>query len=72
MLRFDKISNILELCKKNGAGFELHYCESDYTWYFVIDSPAPDESYIGKNRRLFDDAVEDAIIFFNKLELKNK
>ncbi len=47
---------LIKAAKENVVGFSLHFCEGDHSWFFTINSVAPDEYWCGKNYS-FDTAV---------------
>jgi hypothetical protein len=53
---FNKLKEVHKAAKENVVGFSLHFCEGDHSWFFTINSVAPDEYWCGKNYS-FDTAV---------------
>lgn len=49
----DVILRILrDKAASKSVGFSLVYCDSDDSWYGTINSQAPSECWVGKNRSL--------------------
>ncbi len=59
-INYQKIAKVEFLCRQNAVGFDLCFCESDGTYYYSINSPAPEEQWMGKNVS-FDPATENVI-----------
>lgn len=60
----DVILRILkDKARAKSVGFSLVYCESDDSWYGTINSNAPSECWVGKNRTLQTaiDSLTDAL-----------
>lgn len=63
----EEIEKLRNKAWAKGCGFSIICCEADRTWYATIDSPAPAENFIGKNRSDVHDAIADAHAFLDQL-----
>lgn len=41
-----------DAARAKGVGFSIVYCECDDSWYGTINSVAPSERWVGKNRTM--------------------
>ena len=65
---FNQIKEVHKAANKIGVGYSLNYCDADDSWFFTIESVAPDEYWCGKNHS-FDIAV---ICVLEQLHERNK
>jgi len=63
----EAVEALRKKCGCLGVNFTLNWNEGNDSWYVCIDSPAPDERFIGKDRT-FKYAIECALDFLVTLE----
>ena len=61
-----QVDQVLELAKKANVGFTCVYCENDGSWFFCVNSTAPSEQWVGKNRS-FEGARNAVLAYLNGL-----
>ncbi len=61
-----QLDEVLALAKKAGVGFTCVYCEGDSSWYFCVNSIAPSEQWVSKNRS-FEGARDAVLAYLNEL-----
>jgi len=57
---YQKIKKVEFLCRQAAVSFDLCFCEPDGTYYYVINSPAKEEQWIGRSRP-FNTATDNVI-----------
>jgi len=65
---FSQLNKVYDAAQKAGVSFDLVYVEPDNSWYFVINSAASSDRWIGKNNS-FEIACECVLEWLNQLIL---
>jgi len=47
---YQRIREVEFLCRQTAVCFELNFSEPDGTYYYVINSPAKEEGWLGRSR----------------------